>query len=87
MGWASRAKQSQGNPEHAKPQIRCISDREVNEARRVERKLGRSGAVRVRFSDRAYVMDPRGVLHRVPPTPAPLPPSMTKNQPLEDSKA
>ena len=65
MGWAARAKQSQGNPTPRRQQMRFIHAGQVDEARRQQRQRGGSLDVAIRFSDRAYVMNERGTIRRI----------------------
>lgn len=61
MGWAARAKVRTGNPKHHTGRLRFVSASKANKALSTH-----EGAI-VRFSDRAYVMDRKGVMRRAQP--------------------
>lgn len=67
MGWAARARQNarkhgDGNPTEPRLRARIILADKHRDA-----VLKHGGSV-IGFSDRAYVMDAKGVLHRLAPT-------------------
>ena len=61
MGWAARAKVRTGNPTHHTGRLRFVSASKAHAA------LATHEGAMVRFSDRAYVMDRKGVMRRVQP--------------------
>lgn len=61
MGRAARTKESRGNPSPARQNVRYIQ-----QDRHVAAVAKHGGSILV-FSDRKYVMDRKGVLHRLSP--------------------